>query len=107
VLGPAALVDAAAVIGSFQCMNVVADAAGIPLDTPMNAMSPDLQKDLGLRKFESSANSSKPNAVVSTVARWLRPLAFKLLGSKLLASKVRGESRPKGGADEGLQKAAE
>lgn len=79
-MGHEALVDAAAVIGSFQRMNLVADGTGIPLDPPLNAMSADIQEELGLREFASAGASSKPNRILSTVARWLRPLAFRVMG---------------------------
>jgi hypothetical protein len=79
-LGQDALIDAAGVVGSFQRMNLVADATGIPLDAPVNALSADIQDELELRDFESAAMSSKPNAFLAKGARWLRPLAFRILG---------------------------
>lgn len=79
-MGAAALVDAAAVVGSFQRMTRIADATGIPLDTPVNALSAQIQKDLGLRDFNSAASSATASAFVATVASFVRPLLFRLLG---------------------------
>ncbi len=51
--GSAVVVDAAGVIGNFERMVRIADSTGIPLDGMVEAMSGDLQEDLGLDRFES------------------------------------------------------
>lgn len=50
-LGPAALVDAAAVIAIFQAVVKIADAAGIPLEDHKADISRDMRADLGLEAF--------------------------------------------------------
>ena len=57
VLSPDAFVDAAALIGSFNVVDRIADATGIPLDAEMDAMSRDVRDELGLGRFASAANT--------------------------------------------------
>jgi alkylhydroperoxidase family enzyme len=57
VLTPEQLVDVAAVIGSFNVVDRVADATGIPLDAMLDAGSADLRAMLGLDRFASAANT--------------------------------------------------
>lgn len=58
-LGPAGLVDAAAVASNFERMVRIADATGIPLDTPMAALTADLRDRLGLDRFASAAHTKR------------------------------------------------
>ncbi len=58
-LGRDGLVDAAAVVANFERMVRIADSTGIPLDTPMNAMTGDIRGDLDLGRFASSANTAE------------------------------------------------
>ena len=50
-LGPAALVDAAAVVGLFNAIDRVADATGIPLEPEKAAASVELRRALGVAKY--------------------------------------------------------
>ncbi|MBV8091520.1 MAG: hypothetical protein JO139_18485, partial [Alphaproteobacteria bacterium] len=50
-LGPAGLVDAAAVVGLFNAIDRVADATGIPLELEKAAASADFRAALGLDRF--------------------------------------------------------
>ena len=84
-LGPEQLVDAAAVVSNFERMVRIADATGIPLDTPVNAMSADLRADLGIDDYASSAHTPGLGALGRFLGRSLRPLAllaFRLIGWK-------------------------
>ena len=56
-MGPAALVDAAAVVGNFERMARIADGAGIPLDAPVVAMTGELRANLGLDDYSSASNT--------------------------------------------------
>ena len=56
-LGPAALVDAAAVIAGFMQMDRIADAAGIPLDDFVVGATNDVREDLGLHNYGSARNT--------------------------------------------------
>ena len=56
-LGPAALVDAAAVIAAFMQMDRIADATGVPLDDFVVDATNDFREDLGLHKFGSARNT--------------------------------------------------
>ncbi len=56
-LGPAALVDAAAVIATFMQMDRMADATGVPLDDFMVEATSDVREDLGVNAFGSARNT--------------------------------------------------
>ncbi len=85
-LGPAALVDAAAVVGTFERMVRIADATGIALDAPLELLTEDIRRDLDLRRFAASANTPLPGALKRAAGRLARPLAHVLLR---VAGKVR------------------
>ena len=57
VLTPESFVDVAAVIGSFNVVDRIADATGIPLDPAMREVSQDIRDELGLARFASAANT--------------------------------------------------
>ncbi len=57
VLSPEAFVDVAAVIGSFNVVDRIADATGIPLDDMIRAASREVRAELDLARFASSANT--------------------------------------------------
>ena len=79
-LGPVALVDAAAVVGNFMRMNRIADATGIPLDGPMNALSADIQDELDLSAFQSAANSRPPGWLAARLGPAVRVWTARVLG---------------------------
>ena len=56
-LGPAALVDAAAVIAGFMQMDRMADATGVPLDDFVVDATNDFREDIGLHAFASAQNT--------------------------------------------------
>ena len=56
-LGPAALVDAAAVIGNFECMNRVADGCGIAVDEMLAKMAGDVANILDIGHYASARNT--------------------------------------------------
>jgi hypothetical protein len=51
-LGPAGLVDAAAVAGLFDAIDRVADATGIPLEEQKAGATAELRARLGIRKYQ-------------------------------------------------------
>jgi hypothetical protein len=55
-LGPAALVDAAAVLASFNAVVKVADATGIPLEQFKADATADLRAQLGLESLNHLAS---------------------------------------------------
>ena len=59
-LGPAELVDAAAVVGNFERNVRVADATGIPLDDFLEELSADFRSEMGVDAFASKANDQQP-----------------------------------------------
>jgi len=79
-IGSTALVDAAAVIGNFQRMNRIADATGIPLDTPVRIMAADIGQRIGADRFESAVNSPPVGALARRLGPLLRPVALRLAG---------------------------
>jgi alkylhydroperoxidase family enzyme len=50
-MGPASLVDAAAVVGNFQMMNRVADATGMPVGKGTLKRTKEWRELLGLDRF--------------------------------------------------------
>ncbi len=56
-LGPAALVDASAVIAAFMQMDRMADATGVPLDDFVVEATNDFREDIGLHAFGSARNT--------------------------------------------------
>ena len=79
------LVDAAAVIGNFERMNRIADAIGIPLETPAAAASLGIQEELELRRFASASHT--PDAtlgqrVLSVFARPLLRVAGRIMSRR-------------------------
>ncbi len=85
-LGPAQLVDAAAVASNFERMVRIADATGIPLDTPLDMMSQDLRDALDLNRFGAAANTHTTGTqrLLGSVMRPVANTALRLIG------KVRG-----------------
>ena len=73
-VGPAGLVDAAAVVGNFQRMVRIADSTGIPLDAPLALASEDLRSELGLHRFGSAANTPPPGRFSRVLGRALQPV---------------------------------
>lgn len=53
VLGQAAMIDAAAVIGGFDGITKVADATGIPLDARVAGPSASWRAELGIDAFQA------------------------------------------------------
>ncbi len=88
-LGPDAFVDAAAVVGNFQRMVRIADGTGIPLDTPVNALSTDLQSEIGIDAYASAANTPPLETLARSLGRLLRPVTMPLL--RLVARTMRTE----------------
>lgn len=78
-VGPAGLVDAAAVLGNFERMTRIADATGIPLDAATDMMSTDFRGSLGLDGFASAAQTPGVGWIRSLIARLLRPIGSGLL----------------------------
>lgn len=60
-MGPAGMVDAAAVAGNFQRMVRIADCIGIPVDESRMEMTAGLREELHLNEFHSAENTFKHN----------------------------------------------
>ena len=73
-LGSAAMVDAAAIIGNFERMVRIADATGIPLDTPVNIATESIRADLGIDRFHSAAHSPPVRRWQRAIGRALDPI---------------------------------
>ena len=98
-LGPEGFVAAAAVAANFERMDRIADATGIPLDTPLDAISAGMRAELGIDAFGSAANTPALSAARRLLGRALAPLARYLMPalasqSRRAASRGRGASRP-------------
>lgn len=57
VLTAGQFIDACAVIGSFNVVDRIADATGIPLDPGMVEMTAGVRAKLGLNAFAAAANT--------------------------------------------------
>ena len=93
-LGPGGLVDTAAVASNFQRMVRIADATGIPLDAPVNAMTGDIRGELALGHFGSSANTREVGALPLALGRALRPVIVTALKWALAARDRLGLGSP-------------
>lgn len=62
-LGAAALVDAAAIVASFNAVVKVADGIGIPLETQKAQLTSDFRAELGLERLnnDKGVGSPRPN----------------------------------------------
>ncbi len=78
-LGPAGLVDAAAVAANFERMVRIADGTGIPLDAPVRMITADLRDELSLGAFRSAANTPVPMLGQRLLGRALRPFTRGLM----------------------------
>ena len=94
VLGPDGFVEAAAVASNFERMVRIADATGIPLDSPLDAMTASLRADLGIDRFASAANTPPVSAPRRALGRALAPMARYLMPA--LAALSRRLARRKG-----------
>lgn len=56
-LGPAALVDAAAIVASFNAVVKIADGTGVPLEDDKAAATQELRDALGLERFNKNASA--------------------------------------------------
>jgi hypothetical protein len=78
-LGPEGFVDAAAVAANFERMVRIADATGIPLDTPVRMVTLELRDELSLGGFRSAANTPAPVPGQRLLGRALRPFTSRLM----------------------------
>ena len=78
-LGPESFVAAAAVASNFERMVRIADATGIPLDTPLAVMTAEMRAELGIDGFGSAANTPRVSAARRLLGRALAPLARYLM----------------------------
>ncbi len=56
-IGDRGVIEVAGVIGNFERMNRIADGTGLPLDEFSKEISAPLVDELGLREFDSAANT--------------------------------------------------
>jgi hypothetical protein len=78
-LGEEGFVAASAVAANFERMDRIADATGIPLDAPLDAISVGLRAELGLDAFASAANTPRGSWARRSLGRALAPFARFLL----------------------------
>ena len=90
-LGPESFVAAAAVASNFERMVRIADATGIPLDGPLDAISAGMRAELGIDAFGSAANTPRLSAARRLVGRALAPFARFLMPA--LAARARRAAR--------------
>jgi len=88
VLGNEALVDAAAIVATFNQMDRIADATGIPLDAMLQLATADLRGEIGIENFPSARNTPRSGTAMRLAARAMAPLR-----SSLMRAMARWESR--------------
>ncbi len=86
-VGSEGFVDAACVVGNFQRMVRIADGTGIPLDAPLNALTSDIQQELGLGDFAGAENTGTTGPLTRLLVRAFRPLMGPAL--RLMARQMR------------------
>lgn len=73
-VGAEGLVDACAVIATFQQMDRIADSTGIPLDDMLEVATQSLRAEIGVERFTSAANT--PRSPLRTfLGKLLAPLS--------------------------------
>lgn len=80
--GDAGLVDAAAVMATFQRMTRFADATGIALDATIEMASRTLRAEIGLDRFATARNTPAPGVAQrlgAQVAERVVPQALRLM----------------------------
>ena len=75
-LGAPGLIDAAGIVANFQRMVRIADATGIPLDTPAEMLSADVRADLGVEGYAGAANTPAASGLQRAFGTLLRPLVY-------------------------------
>jgi hypothetical protein len=80
-MGWKVVVDAAAVASNFERMVRIADATGIPLDTPVEILTRDIRGVLGVDRFGSAANTPVRGRLVQIAGNAGRPLLRALFRS--------------------------
>ena len=84
-IGTAGLVDAAAIIATFTLQNRAADAAGLPLDTPIEVATRRMRTRIGADQFNAASYTAKGSWVSDLLTPIAEPLAkslFKLIGRR-------------------------
>jgi hypothetical protein len=96
-LGPESFVAAAAVAANFERMVRIADATGIPLDAPLDAISAEMRAELGIDRFGSSANTPRVTGPRRVLGRALAPAArFLMPALAALSRRAARAPRPPG-----------
>jgi hypothetical protein len=93
-LGPEGFVAAVAVASNFERMVRIADATGIPLDAPLDAISASLRTELGIDAYGSAANTPALSPARRLLGRALAPLARYLMPAlAALSRRAAGRAR--------------
>ncbi|WP_445366241.1 alkylhydroperoxidase-related (seleno)protein [Microbulbifer sp. ANSA001] len=80
--GSSALVDVAALIGSFQRMNRIANATGIELDKEVDLLSQQAQSELALNKYAQATETTAGGKALGWLVAKVRPVLFKMAGKR-------------------------
>ena len=83
VAGADGVVDAAGVVGNFERMNRIADAAGLELDAPVRVLAANIQDELKLDTFASAAHSRRAGAVSKLIAGVVVPIVSRLFAKRM------------------------
>ncbi|WP_444884422.1 alkylhydroperoxidase-related (seleno)protein [Microbulbifer sp. PSTR4-B] len=80
--GDSALVDTAALIGSFQRMNRIASATGIELDKEVDLLSQQAQSQLALDTYAQASETTAGGKALGWLFAKVRPILFKMVGKR-------------------------
>ncbi|WP_299582808.1 alkylhydroperoxidase-related (seleno)protein [uncultured Microbulbifer sp.] len=80
--GSSALVDVAALIGSFERMNRIASATGIELDKEVDLLSQQAQSQLTLDTYAQATETTAGGKALGWLVGKVRPMLFKMVGKR-------------------------
>ncbi|WHI52856.1 hypothetical protein P3339_08865 [Microbulbifer sp. MLAF003] len=72
----------AALIGSFQRMNRIANATGIELDKEVDLLSQQAQSELALNKYAQATETTAGGKALGWLVAKVRPVLFKMAGKR-------------------------
>ena len=95
--GTEGLRDAAAVLGTFEAMNRIADATGVELDATIHFATADMQAELGMNEFQTRrarGGTGWATSVQRSLAPWIRNGMSRVLRSRLMGRRRKKSREP-------------
>jgi hypothetical protein len=95
-MGPGALVDSAGVVANFERMVRIADSTGIPLDSPVAAMTADIREQIGIEGFRSARNTPRSGPLGRVLGRVGRSLGLMGIRAAVALGRRRDDKKTGG-----------